>query len=59
MTAIGGGNCVVAHISCDWDMVNWGGGWTFVPDYAPTGETLFMSGSGANSGGYPNAQTTR
>jgi len=56
VTAIGGGNCVVAHISCNWDMVNWGGGWTFVPDYAPTGETLFMSGSGANSGGYSNAQ---
>ncbi len=56
VTAIGGGNCVVAHISCAWDMVNWGGGWTFVPDYDPTGETLFMTGSGANSGGYSNAQ---
>jgi peptide/nickel transport system substrate-binding protein len=47
---------VVAHISCNWDMGNWGGGWTFVPDYAPTGETLFLTGSGANSGGYSNAQ---
>jgi peptide/nickel transport system substrate-binding protein len=56
VTAIAGGNCVVAHISCSWDMANWGGGWTFVPDYAPTGETLFLSGSGANSGGYNNAQ---
>jgi peptide/nickel transport system substrate-binding protein len=52
VTAIGAGNCVVAHISCDWDMANWGGGWTFVPDYYPSGETLFLSGSGANSGGY-------
>jgi peptide/nickel transport system substrate-binding protein len=56
VTAIAAGNCVVAHISCDWDMGNWGGGWTFVPDYYPTGETLFLSGSGANSGGYTNAQ---
>ena len=47
---------MVAHISCNWDMGNWGGGWTFVPDYYPTGETLFLSGSGANSGGYTNAQ---
>jgi peptide/nickel transport system substrate-binding protein len=52
VTAIAGGNCVVAHISCNWDMANWGGGWTYVPDYYPTGETLFLSGAGANSGGY-------
>jgi peptide/nickel transport system substrate-binding protein len=52
VTAIAGGNCVVAHISCAWDMGNWGGGWTFVPDYDPTGETLFLTGSGANSAGY-------
>ena len=56
VTALAAGNCVVAHISCDWDMGNWGGGWTFVPDYYPSGETLFLSGSGANSGGYSNAQ---
>jgi peptide/nickel transport system substrate-binding protein len=56
VTAIGAGNCVVAHISCDWDMVLWGGGWSFVPDYYPTGETLFMSGSGANSSGFKDPQ---
>jgi peptide/nickel transport system substrate-binding protein len=56
VTAIGGGNCVVAHISCAWDMVLWGGGWTFVPDYYPSGETLFMSGSGANSSGFSDSQ---
>jgi peptide/nickel transport system substrate-binding protein len=55
VTATGAGNCVVAHTSCNWDMANWGGGWSFNPDYYPTGETLFMSGSGANSGGYTNA----
>ena len=56
VTAIAAGNCVVAKISCNWDMGNWGGGWTFVPDYYPTGETLFQSGSGANSGGFTNTQ---
>jgi peptide/nickel transport system substrate-binding protein len=47
---------VVAHVSCNWDMANWGGGWSFAPDYYPSGETLFESGSGANSSGYSNAE---
>jgi peptide/nickel transport system substrate-binding protein len=55
VTAIAGGNCVVTKSSCAWDMANWGGGWTFVPDYDPTGETLFLTGSGANSGGYTDS----
>ena len=54
--AIGAPNCKVAGTSCNWDMADWGGGWSFSPDYYPTGETLFTSGSGANSGGYTNAQ---
>jgi peptide/nickel transport system substrate-binding protein len=56
VTALAAPNCQVAHTSCAWDMGNWGGGWTFVPDYYPSGETLFQSGAGANSGGYNNAQ---
>ncbi|MGD0559311.1 MAG: ABC transporter substrate-binding protein [Streptosporangiaceae bacterium] len=56
VTAEAAGNCVVAHISCDWDMADWGGGWTFSPDYYPSGETLFLSGSGANSGGFTDSQ---
>ena len=47
---------MVAKTSCNWDMANWGGGWSFVPDYYPSGETLFLSGSGANSGGYCNPE---
>lgn len=54
--AIGAPNCKVAGTSCDWDMADWGGGWSFSPDYYPSGETLFTSGSGVNSGGYTNAQ---
>jgi peptide/nickel transport system substrate-binding protein len=52
VVALAAGNCVVAKIPCNWDIANWGGGWSFAPDYLPTGETLFMSGSMANSGGY-------
>jgi peptide/nickel transport system substrate-binding protein len=46
------GNCVVAKIPCNWDMADWGLGWSFYPDVEPTGETLFMCGAIANSGGY-------
>ncbi|HTR91362.1 MAG TPA: ABC transporter substrate-binding protein [Trebonia sp.] len=56
VTSVAAPNCVVAKTSCAWDMGNWGGGWVFVPDYDPTGETLFLSGSGANSGGYSDAK---
>ncbi len=47
-----GGNCVVAKIPCNWDLGNWGFGWSFSPDYLPTGEELFECGAVANSGGY-------
>jgi peptide/nickel transport system substrate-binding protein len=33
-------------------MENWGGGWTFGPDFSPTGETLFETDSGFNEGRY-------
>jgi peptide/nickel transport system substrate-binding protein len=55
VTALAGGNCVVVKSSCDWDMGDWGGGWSFAPDYLPTGEELFQSGAVANSGGYANS----
>jgi peptide/nickel transport system substrate-binding protein len=54
VTALAAGNCKVAKIPCNWDLANWGGGWSFVPDYLPTGETLFECGAIANSGGYCN-----
>ena len=34
---------------------NWGGGWIFSPDYYPTGEEIFATGAGSNSGSYSNA----
>jgi peptide/nickel transport system substrate-binding protein len=56
VTALAAGNCKVAKIPCNWDMANWGGGWSFAPDYLPTGEELFQSGAVANSGGYTDTQ---
>ena len=52
VTALAGGNCVVIKAPCDWDMANWGGGWSFAPDYEPTGDELFECGAIANSGGF-------
>ena len=39
----------------NWELAEWGG-WTFAPDYLPTGETLFQNGSSNNAGGYDNAK---
>ncbi|ALE07855.1 hypothetical protein AL755_14640 [Arthrobacter sp. ERGS1:01] len=40
--------------TCTWQMGNWGGGWVYSPDYYPTGELLFSTGAGSNSGSYSN-----
>ena len=50
--SVAGGNCVVTKSSCGWDLANWGFGWSFSPDYLPTGDELFQCGAVANSGGY-------
>ena len=49
-----GGNCVVGHIPCNWDMAYYGNGWTFSPDFLPTGDTLFLCNGVADIGGYCN-----
>ncbi|MCQ9163158.1 MULTISPECIES: ABC transporter substrate-binding protein [unclassified Arthrobacter] len=40
--------------TCTWQMANWGGGWVYLPDYYPTGEELWQTGAGSNSGSYSN-----
>ncbi len=40
--------------SCTWELEDWGGGWVFSPDYYPSGELLFQTGAGSNSGSYSN-----
>jgi peptide/nickel transport system substrate-binding protein len=39
---------------CDWQMADWGQGWSYVPDYLPTGDELFQTGSFGNIGQYTN-----
>ncbi|MGD0439443.1 MAG: ABC transporter substrate-binding protein [Acidimicrobiales bacterium] len=41
--------------ACPWEIANWGGGWDYSPDYYPTGEEIFATGAGSNSGGYSDA----
>ena len=53
--SVAGGNCVVIKAPCNWDMANWGFGWSFSPDYLPTGDQLFLCSAVANSGGYCNS----
>jgi peptide/nickel transport system substrate-binding protein len=41
--------------SCSWQLANWGAGWLFSPDYYPTGESIFQTGAGSNSGSYSDS----
>ena len=49
------GTAIPCPSGCAWQMQNWGAGWVFAPDYYPTGEDLFQSGAGSNSGNYSDA----
>jgi len=44
--------CKPSQSSCSWEVANWGGGWIYAPDFLPTGEALFQTGAGSNSGSY-------
>jgi peptide/nickel transport system substrate-binding protein len=53
-------NSVVADCNsgAGFQLCMWGGGWTFAPNYFPTGETLFAVGGGFNPGDYANTTMT-
>jgi peptide/nickel transport system substrate-binding protein len=44
--------CTPGSKGCGWELENWGAGWIFSPDYYPTGEEIFQTGAGSNSGSY-------
>ncbi len=50
--------CTMASPCSGWELANWGGGWTYAPDYLPTGGELFGCGSTSNAGDWCNATTT-
>jgi peptide/nickel transport system substrate-binding protein len=47
-------HCTSSEASCKWTAENWGAGWIYGPDYLPTGEDLFETGSVANYSNYSN-----
>lgn len=51
--------CKPDQSACSWQAANWGGGWIYAPDYLPTGESLFATGAGANSGSYSDPTMDR
>jgi peptide/nickel transport system substrate-binding protein len=53
LAEVEGAGCPAA--GCPWQMADWGFGWSYVPDYLPTGDVLFQSGSFANLGNYRDA----
>jgi peptide/nickel transport system substrate-binding protein len=53
LAVVEGAGCPAA--GCDWQMADWGFGWSYVPDYLPTGDVLFQTGSFANLGKYSDA----
>jgi len=55
VTAVAASNCVAAKTPCNWDMANFEG-FTFSPDYLPTGDVLYLTGATSNYGAYSNAQ---
>jgi peptide/nickel transport system substrate-binding protein len=55
VTAVAAANCVAAKTPCNWDMADFEG-FTFSPDYLPTGDVLYLTGATSNYGGYSNAQ---
>jgi peptide/nickel transport system substrate-binding protein len=50
------GDCGAAQNGpCPWSIDDWGSpGWSYVPDYLPTGDEIFQSTAGANLGKFKN-----
>jgi peptide/nickel transport system substrate-binding protein len=55
VTALAAANCVAVKTPCNWDMANFEG-FTFSPDYLPTGDVLYLTGATSNYGAYSNAE---
>lgn len=51
--------CTPSEAACGWQMANWGGGWTYGVDPYPTGDQLFVTGSGSNFSNYSTSVADR
>jgi peptide/nickel transport system substrate-binding protein len=50
LAEVEGAGCPAA--GCPWELADWGQGWSYVPDYLPTGDELFQTNSFGNLGKY-------
>jgi peptide/nickel transport system substrate-binding protein len=48
----------VSGTSASWDLASWDGGWTYAPDYFPSGEWTFATGAEWNVGGFADPHAT-
>ena len=55
VTSVAAANCVSVKTPCNWDMANFEG-FTFSPDYLPTGDVLYKTGATSNYGAYSDSQ---
>ncbi len=44
---------------CKWELADWGQGWSYEPDFLPTGDELYGTGSAGNLGQYSNAENDK
>jgi peptide/nickel transport system substrate-binding protein len=51
--------CKASQSNCSWQMLNYGGGWTYGVDPYPTGDQLFATGSGSNASNYSSSQADK
>jgi peptide/nickel transport system substrate-binding protein len=57
LAVVEGEGCPAA--GCPWELADWGLGWSYVPDYLPTGDELFQTDSFGNLGKYSDATNDR
>jgi peptide/nickel transport system substrate-binding protein len=55
VTSVAAANCVAVKSPCNWDMADFEG-FTFSPDYLPTGDVLYLTGATSNYGAYSDTQ---
>ncbi len=47
--------CKPQQPTCSWEIYDFGFGWTYAPDYYPTGGEIFGTGAGSNASSYSSA----
>jgi peptide/nickel transport system substrate-binding protein len=46
--------CHPSQAACSWTSENWGGGWSYSPDFYPSGEEVVQTAANGNYSNYSN-----